>query len=201
MKKLLMLGAILVLGATAFAKDSKIDGDANVAEANVTVKAKLVAKNLVITDLQGNPLVLDFETVSKTQESGTKEVEEGFLVKYVGVDALNENNGLTMELKGENGFVKEAVPVRLTSLSQVAGSKADSFKVNVGLDSYKGKLPKSPEDGRDYSEYKGSIFGTLDFAAAAPRKAGATTAKLADLTSGDYQGQTVLKVTLANPVI
>ncbi|MDO4589179.1 MAG: hypothetical protein Q4B33_04895, partial [Fusobacterium sp.] len=62
MKKLLMLGAILVLGATAFAKGGLVQpNDENVAEANVTVKAQLVAENLVISDLEGNPLVLDFE--------------------------------------------------------------------------------------------------------------------------------------------
>ena len=49
MKKLLMLGAILVLGATAFAKEAAPELE-NQSEAKVTVKARLVAENLVISE-------------------------------------------------------------------------------------------------------------------------------------------------------
>lgn len=204
MKKLLMLGAILVLGATAFAKDANIDGKANEAEGTVTVKAKLVAKNLVISDLEGNPIVLDFKEVSKTQETGTREVSEGYLVKYVGTDAnslTDGNNTLKMSLKGATGFVDSAVPVTLSSLTQVNGEKADSFDVNVGLDSYTGKMPLTVENGNDYRQYQGTIYATLDFAAANPQNNG-KAAKLSELDSGDYQGQTVLKVTIndGNPL-
>lgn len=198
MKKLLMLGAILVLGATAFAKGGLVQpNDENVAEANVTVKAQLVAENLVISDLEGNPLVLDFEKVNK-RETGIRETSEGLLVKYVGEKDLT-NNGITMELKGDNGFVDSAVPVTLSALSQAEGKKADTFEAVVGLDSYAAKLEKGTT--YDTEVYQGRINGTLDCANTVATANGVTKTGLAELSTGDYQGQTVLKVTLAAQTI
>lgn len=198
MKKLLMLGAILVLGATAFAKGGLVQpNDENVAEANVTVKAQLVAENLVISDLEGNPLVLDFEKVNK-RETGIRETSEGLLVKYVGEKDLT-NNGITMELKGDNGFVDSAVPVTLSALSQAEGKKADTFEAVVGLDSYAAKLEKGTT--YDTEVYQGRINGTLDCANTVATANGVTKTGLAELSTGDYQGQTVLKVTLATQTI
>lgn len=199
MKKLLMLGAILVLGATAFAKGGLVQpNDENVAEANVTVKAQLVAENLVISDLEGNPLVLDFEKVNK-RETGIRETSEGLLVKYVGEKDLT-NNGITMELKGDNGFVDSAVPVTLSALSQAEGKKADTFEAVVGLDSYAAKLEKGTT--YDTEVYQGRINGTLDCANTVATANGVTKTGLAELSTGDYQGQTVLKVTIndGNPL-
>lgn len=192
MKKLLMLGAILVLGATAFAKGGLEPNDENVAEANVTVKAQLVAENLVITDLEGNPLVLDFEKVN-IKETGVRKTSEGLLVKYVGKDALTKN-GITMELKGATGFVDSAVPVTLSALAQAEGKKADTFEAVVGLDAYTANLEKG--DTYDTEVYQGKINGTLDCANTKVTVNGAGATGLANLSTGDYQGQTVLKVTL-----
>lgn len=200
MKKLLMLGAILVLGATAFAKETTPELE-NQSEAKVTVKAKLVAENLVISDLEGNPIVLDFGKVSKLRDKGTSEARTGYMVRYVG-DASkldNEKNKLAMELKGKGGYEAEAVKVVLAEVSQEEGKVADSFEVTVGLNSYTGVMPLEKEKGHDYAEYTGTVFGTLDHANPAVVKEGDTanhTRKLADISSGDYIGYADLKVTI-----
>lgn len=198
MKKLLMLGAILVLGVTAFARDAAIDEKQNENEATVTVKARLVAENLVISDLEGNPIVLDFGRVSKLRDKGTSETRTGYMVRYVGDHKLTEGKeqDLAMTLSGQDGkFVAAAVPVTLTEISQVKDEVADTFDVSVGLNTYTGKMPLAAEKGHDYAEFRGEVFGTLDHAAANPKNNG-NTAALKDLRSGDYLGTTTLKVTL-----
>ena len=194
MKKLLMLGAILVLGATAFAADSSIDDLENVNDATVTVKAKLVAENLVISDLEGNPIVLDFGRVSKLRDKGTSEARTGYMVRYVGEES-KLTGGKTQELqmyllnKKTGSFVQTAVPVTMAEVSQTPNKDgsfeaADTFDVAVGLNSYTGVMPNKL-DGHDYREYTGEVFGTLTHSKA-----------LKDLDSGDYLGTTTLKVTL-----
>ncbi|WP_304206902.1 hypothetical protein [Fusobacterium perfoetens] len=196
MKKLLMMGAILAMGAMAFGADDAIDEAKNVNEATVTVKAKLVVENLVITDLEGNPIVLDFGRVSKTRTSGTSEAQTGYMVRFVGTETLNEsNNALEMTLlnKTNGNYEDKAVPVTLSALTQVEGQKADTFDVTVGLNSYTGKMPTSKATGHDYAEYTGIIFGTLDHNNANANGEGDT---LVSLASGDYQGETMLRVTI-----
>lgn len=202
MKKLLMLGAILVLGATAFAKETTKELE-NQSEAKVTVKAKLVAENLVISDLEGNPIVLDFGKVSKLRDKGTSEVKTGYMVRYVGDATKLEaaDNTLKMELKGKEGYEANAVKVVLAEASQEDKKVADSFEVTVGLNSYTGVMPLKAEKGHDYAEYTGMVFGTLDHANPVVVKDGDTanhTRKLADISSGDYLGFADLKVTINN---
>lgn len=199
MKKLLMLGAILVLGATAFAKEAAPELE-NQSEAKVTVKARLVAENLVISDLEGNPIILDFGKVSKTRALGTSETKTGYMVRYVGDESKltgGDTQKLAMELKGTTGdYVKTAVPVTLAEVSQEKDHAADTFEVTVGLNTYEGTMP-AKVDGHDYAEYTGMVFGTLDHATANPLKegkGGPTT--LAALDSGDYIGFANLKVTI-----
>lgn len=206
MKKLLMLGAILVLGATAFAEDANIDGKANEAEADVTVKAKLVAENLVITDLEGRQIILDFGRVSKTRDKGTSEAKTGYMVRYVGTGTLNaDTQDLAMSLLNEKtgSFDTKAVPVTMSEVTKRDGFVADTFKVSVGLNSYAGKMQLKAEDGHDYPEYIGIISGTLDHnknvsKPVKGRENGAVEegVSLSALNSGDYEGLTKLKVTI-----
>lgn len=207
MKKLLMLGAILTIGAIAYGVDSNIDENANISEASVTVKAQLVAQNLVISDLEGNPIVLDFGRVSKTRTKGTSVAETGYMVRYVGNETIEENekNKLTMELMDKNGtgFKGNSVPVTLSAMSQTQGKKADTFDVTVGLNSYSGTMPNKSESNHDYAEYRGIITATLDYANANPTLNGLTTKEkeavtLSNLASGDYQGETQLRVTIGS---
>lgn len=204
MKKLLMLGAILVLGVTAFAKETTPELE-NQSEAKVTVKAKLVGENLVISDLEGNPIVLDFGKVSKVREKGTSEAKTGYMVRYVGTGAdslsgkTEEQRKLAMELKGKAGYKASAVKVVLAEASQEDKKVADSFEVTVGLNSYTGVMPETNEKGHDYAEYTGMIFGTLDHANPVVVQNGDTenhSRKLADISSGDYIGFADLKVTI-----
>lgn len=200
MKKLLMLGAILVLGATAFAADTDIDEAQNENEATVTVKAKLVKENLVISDLEGNPIVLDFGRISSLRDKGTSEARTGYMVRYVGTEELNtaDRQKLAMTLldSTSGSFVSTAVPVTLTEVSQTAGQVANRFDVAVGLNTYEGVMPAKKENGHDYAEYRGEIFGTLDHAGSNPIGDKGTTIAFSELDSGDYLGTTVLKVTI-----
>lgn len=213
MKKLLMLGAILVLGATAFAADANIDEKKNQAEANVTVKARLVAENLVISDLEGKQIVLDFGKVSKTRKSGTSEAETGYMVRYVGDDLKglvtggkgNANLAMYLLNKETGDFDQKAVPVTMTATTQQKGQVADTFEVQVGLNTYAGVMPLEREKGHDYSEYTGVIFGTLDHDKTVSKPVNGTEGgtvetgvELAALDSGDYLGSTVLQVTINN---
>ena len=58
MKKLLMAMAILAVGVTAFGEEK--------ASAPVKVRAELVKQNIVISDINGRPILLDFEKISTT---------------------------------------------------------------------------------------------------------------------------------------
>ena len=200
MKKLLMLGAILVLGATAFAADTDIDEAQNENEATVTVKAKLVKENLVISDLEGNPIVLDFGRISSFRDKGTSEARTGYMVRYVGTEDLDtaDKQKLAMTLldSTSGSFVSTAVPVTLTEVSQKAGEVANRFDVAVGLNTYAGVMPAEKENGHDYAEYRGEFFGTLDHAGSNPIGDQGTTIAFNELDSGDYLGTTVLKVTI-----
>lgn len=197
MKKLLMIGAILAMGAMAYGADAKVDENANVNEATVTVKAKLVAENLVISDLEGNPIVLDFGRVSKTRASGTSEAKTGYMVRYVGEKKLTAETNNTLRMYLDNK--QEAVPVLMSSVSQASGEIADTFEVSVGLDTYSGVMPVDRAAGHDYPEFTGVILGTLnhDRKYCKPTNNGKNEGiELKDLVSGDYLGTTTLKVTL-----
>lgn len=200
MKKLLMLGAILAMGVMAYGADDAIDEKQNENEATVTVKAKLVAENLVITDLEGNPIVLDFGRVSKLRNKGTSEAQTGYMVRFVG-DAANMDSEAERKLemsllnKETGDFETKAVPVTLSALTQVEGSKPDRFDVTVGLNTYNGVMPENIQTGHDYREYTGIVFGTLDHNGANAWSNGEKV-YLKDLVSGDYQGETMLKVTI-----
>lgn len=211
MKKLLMLGAILAMGAVSFAYDSAAENP-NTNEASVKVKAELVKNNLVITDLEGNPIVLDFKRVSSLRDKGTSEAQVGYKVRYVGSTSLtgsNRDNKLTMKLKNKsNGaYESKAVPVTLVNIETPQGKKGYQFDVTVGLDAYEGVMPIGKEANHDYAEYVGMVYGTLDHANPNAYRPGEQNTNGGTLfkdkfgeetrmASGHYQGETFLQVTI-----
>lgn len=195
MKKLLMLGAILALGTT-MAYGNSYEG-----EADVKVRAEITDDTLVITDLNGNPIVLDFGKISN-KSTGVHNAEVGYKVTWGSNVATGAtSNTLKMELGGQDTVGKDgAKKVRIYYGDKLeAGYKETSFNTIVGLDKYSFELGASPTA----TEYTGKVLGTID-----------TTAKsdllimvngdnndnggkyFKDLKPGEYIGETTLTVTL-----
>lgn len=195
MKKLLMLGAILVMGAMAYGET--VSESAN---ADVTVKAQIVAENLVISDLNGNPIILDFKKVNQRQQTGTTTAYVDYKVTYIGTETLDKTNNLTMKLGGE------ATPIDIVMKEEADKVNPDTFTAKVGLSEYTGTMEN--EDNNDLGTtgktYVGRINGTIDHATTI-----VSNANLAyDVTgfsksnvliaNGNYLATTVLAVSLSD---
>lgn len=200
MKKLLMIGAILALGTT-MAYGATTKGDDGKASADVKVIADIVAENLVITDLNGEEIILDFGKVSQLQRSGVSNAHEGYKVTYLG-DNIS-NGKLKMELKGQDvsgndGGAKEVMMKYQGSVA--AGEKPDKFTSVVALAEYEATMPTD-------KVYVGMINGTIDHATTKVYVNGATEATTGFynngndgnlIDNGEYIGTLELEVTLAS---
>lgn len=196
MKKLLMLGAILALGTTMAYGAEEMTGE-DEATADVKVKAELVAENLVITDLNGKPIVLDFGKVNQVQTTGVSNASEGYKVTYLGNTI--SNGKLTMELKGQDvtgndGGAKEVVMKYNDTVA--AGDVPDTFTAVVALGEYSATMPSD-------NVYEGVINGTIDHANTKIVRNGLQrfTGFYNDnalIDNGNYLGTLELNVTLAS---
>lgn len=191
MKKLLMVGAILALGTTmayGAVEEAK-------ATADVTVKAKIVADNLTITDLNGRPIVLDFKKINKLDLNGTSRAIADYKVTYVGTEALSKDGELSMKLGGKT------VPVGV-ELVQQDSNKPDKFEAMVALTEYTGVMPKTTDESTntEANVYVGEIRGEVNHATARIAQDGQglnSTTGISLIDNADYLGTTVLEVTLA----
>lgn len=190
MKKLLMIGAILALGTTmAYAQDYT-------GEADVKVRAEITEQELIITDLNGNPIVLDFGKISN-KSTGVHNAEVGYKVTWgTGVTMGSKSNELTMKLGGQDTEGTDgAKKVRIYyNDDQTAGAKETSFETVVGLDKYSFDLGENS----NATEYTGKVLGTIDTTSVNAVVDGDKSSKtFADLKTGEYLGETTLSVTLA----
>lgn len=190
MKKLLMVGAILAIGTTmAYAQDYT-------GEANVKVRAEITAQELIITDLNGNPIVLDFGKISN-KSTGVHNAEVGYKITWgEGVSMGSTSNQLTMELGGQDTVGTDgAKTVKIYyNDDQTAEAKETSFETVVGLDKYSFDLGKSSTA----TEYTGKVLGTIDTTSVNAVVDGDDSNKtFADLKTGEYLGETTLSVKLA----
>ncbi|WP_426711468.1 hypothetical protein [Cetobacterium sp. SF1] len=89
MKKLLMTSLILAMGTMSFAAQ-KTSGDAagtpQSASSNVKVTAQVVSDNLIISDLSGRPIVLDFGKISNQKTDGVSNAKVDFKIETAGPD-------------------------------------------------------------------------------------------------------------------
>lgn len=144
MKKLLMAMAILVVGATAF-------GAEKTATTDVRVRAELVNEGLVISDIDGRPIVLDFKKINVLRTSDAAATVE-FKVESTG--EIQKGN-LTLALGGKNGVAEgELTKVTLTSLKDLK-TTMDS---KIGLDTKQAAIEANTEAGVIHT---GRINGTL----------------------------------------
>ena len=144
MKKLLMAMAVLAVGATAF-------GAEKTATADVRVRAELVNEGLIISDIDGRPIVLDFKkiNVSRTTEAAAT-VE--FKVESTG--EIKKGN-LTLALGGKNGTPDgELTKVTITNLKDLK----TTMEPSIGLDVKQAPLEANTGAGVIHI---GRINGTL----------------------------------------
>ncbi|WP_426711476.1 hypothetical protein [Cetobacterium sp. SF1] len=151
MKKLLTASLLVAMGAMAMAEEitpPAADKRApQTAAANVKVTAQVVADNLVISDLNGRPIVLDFGKISNQKTSGVSNARIDFKVEKVGQEG-SELEGITVTLAGLDGENK----VQLLNTNVAAADKQipASIALNAAEGTFVGK------------EYVGFIQGTID---------------------------------------
>lgn len=168
MKKLLMAMAILAVGATAFGANKE-------ASAPVRVRAELVEQELVISDINGRPLLLDFERISTTQKSD-KNAFVDFKVEATG--ALTNVTAMKLTL-GQSIDTNTSDSVTLTNID-ASQTTDNTMNAKLKLDKYDGTTGNLAEG----VIHTGRINGTL--------KSTEWTSK----KTGVYEGQTELKVTV-----
>lgn len=167
MKKLLFIAALVVLGVNAFAKAPQKDDDVTV---NVKVKAELIDESFTITDIDGNPLLLDFKQSSPINYS----VGEPWTayVEY----KIRANENVTADTTFDIKLAETGEKTTVT-LKHENTTKADVLVADLRLDNTR-KIMKDKQ-----SEVIGRIDGSIDD----------------DLTScaiGEYHGTTTLTATV-----
>lgn len=142
MKKLLLLTGILSLTAVAFGANPDSGTEAS---SNVEVRAEVVDDSLVISDIYGKPLLLDFGKIQKSATAPTVVAEVDYKVTS-SAEIETSNLGLTMQL---NGGKDELVIPHVNMASQ------DSLTAKVKLDKTTGSIPVGS------NEYRGKIIGSI----------------------------------------
>ncbi len=157
MKKLLFVTALLALGTTAFAVNPTADQDV---KAEVLVKAQIVDDLLKITDIDGNPLVLDFKKVPRRDYSTGEMVKAHVEYKITATDKAETN-----PIKLNMSFTSFNSPQDNTGINTVeivnediegAATANDKVKVNLSLDA------ETKEIAIDQTTAVGKINGTIN---------------------------------------
>ena len=168
MKKLLMAMAILAVGATAFGAEQKAD-------APVRVRAEIVEESLVISDINGRPILLDFEKISKQQKTD-KNAFVDFKVEAAG--GIHNVQSFALVL-GKSSASTTPEEVTLTNID-ASKTNNNTLTANLKLDKYEGATGNLTAG----TVHTGRINGTI--------KANTWTSN----EIGVYEGQTELKVTV-----
>lgn len=182
MKKLLMLGAILAMGAMAYGEEATaVKGSG---EANVKVRAEITNDTFTITDIDGQPIVLDFGKVTK---KGPNTVTTSTKYKVEFGTGLQADGNLEMELNGKKVASTKKI---YYNGPLTAGEGEYSFDTIIGLNKYNDSVTK------DETKYVGVISGTIDKNKANVKANNKNT--FGELKEGVYEGNTTLKVTLTD---
>ena len=149
MKKLLLVGALLALGATAFGVQEGRPEKGNKTSVNVEVRAEITDDFFVISDIYGKPIVVDFGKIHNTQDQSA--------VTYVDYKVTSKAN-----MEEEIGFdialgkSKSAdQPDEVIISTKLGGTPKQSMKANLVLSEYEGLIEKGEK------EYRGRITGTI----------------------------------------
>lgn len=159
MKKLLLLAAVLTLGTSALAAD---------ATSTVRVRAEVTDDALVISDLSGRPLLLDFGKVPKTF-TGKANAKIDF--KIAAADGTTTFSKFDLKLGGNTS-------TQTVTLKNAALTSAQTIDAKVDLDRY-------TSTGTALKEHRGAVLGTIDCA----------SNSMNSKEVGTYEGQVELSVT------
>lgn len=138
MKKLLFIAALTMLGANAFAAVTPDTTKHDVKE-EVLVRAQIVDEVLKITDIDGNPLVLDFKKVpKKNYQTSVEKVKAHVEYKITATEEItggpmNLNMSLTSFNKPESNEAISKVTIKNEDV-ETAQDKIDVIEVKLGLD-------------------------------------------------------------------
>lgn len=179
MKKLLMLGAILVLGATAMAENVT-----EKASTDVKLQAEVVAKNLEITGLDGKDILLDFGTINKKNESDKSRIARAeYKVTYIGEATMTDTK--------LNVILGDKTP----SLKHTTNSTANPLVANLTMEDNYGTVWN--EEGKGL---KGSDISLDDVKGKGEVYRGRIIGQLSNIDGntmeGFYEGNTYINVTL-----
>lgn len=181
MKKLLMAMAILAVGATAF-------GATKTADAPVKVRAEIVDDEIIISDINGRPILLDFEKISLSQTTD-KNAYVDFKIQSTGTTANFTKLDLTL---GGQSTAANPTNVELTNLDSSL-KKDNVMTANLKLDKYSvGTVDTTLTNGGTI--HTGRINGTLK--PAEWKDANNDQTENDPVATGVYEGQTELKVTV-----
>lgn len=151
MKKLLSTSLFLAMASMSLAAAGDVTPDANASQtaaANVKVTAQVVSDNLVISDLNGRPIVLDFGKISNQKASGVSNARVDFKVEKVGAEG-SALAGVTVALAGLDNDNK----VQLLNTNVAAETADKQIPASVALNAASGKFVGN--------EYVGFIQGTI----------------------------------------
>lgn len=171
MKKLLLVGALLALGATVFGANPTAGTAEGVAKTNVEVKAEITDDFFIISDLYGKPIVVDFGKIHNTQEQSAVT----FVDYKVTAKSAAETDPIKFDISlGKKTSANDPTPVTIST--NLAGNKTSSMVASLVLSDYEGQIEVAQK------EYRGRITGTL------PKD------EFANKPVGVYTGTTELKV-------
>lgn len=179
MKKLLMLGAILVLGVTTMAEEL---GKTTVP---VYLQAEIIQENLVVSGIDGKDILLDFGRINKRAVQDGRGADAEFKVEYVGSVASSDAK-LDIFLQKEN---VEMIHTTMTGVTPMVATLSMSDRLgttfkqnNGGIEAKEIVLNPITQTGEEI--YRGKISGILtkDWIEVSPE--------------GFYEGATQLTVTL-----
>lgn len=160
MKKILLLLSLCVLGGTALATETSNS-------APVKIQAEIISDNIMISDINGRPILLDFGKISTAKKDGSSNAQVQFKVSVAGLSG-STTKSLTLKLGDENPVLK---PTNLASSTTLTSK--------LGLDKTEGQVTDTK------TEYRGFINGSI----------AATSSQSA--APGMYEGQSELTVTLS----
>lgn len=135
MKKLLFITALMALTTTAFAVNPTAQNDT---KAEVLVKAQIVDDSLKITDIDGNPLILDFKKLPKKDYN--KDMAKAYVEYKITSNAPAETDPINLKMS----FTSFESPENNTGINTVtivngdikgAATANDKINVNLSLDS------------------------------------------------------------------
>ena len=152
MKKLLFVTALLAMGTMAMGAPANLEANKDKASAEVKVRAEIVDDKFTITDIYGQPLVLDFHKVMREADT---DVTTSVRYKVTTKDPFNGVSAkFTMAIAGDKTADGIGKKVTITNTNP-ANTINNTLPVTLGLDNEEKYLLENE------TEFQGEIFGNI----------------------------------------